>query len=122
MNKIRIESEDIKITLDVDFIDNPTADKIQEYLPIVSTVSTWGNEIYFDTGIKLPVQDATLDVNVGDVAYWPEGKCLCIFFGATPASTNAKPVPASEVVIVARSNVTPEALRLVAPGARIIVE
>lgn len=122
MNRIRIESEDIKVDLDVDFLDNPTANKVKEYLPIVSTASTWGDEIYFDTGIDAPVQDATLDVDVGDIAYWPEGKCLCIFFGATPASTGGRPVPASEVVIIGRGDVDPASLRLVAAGSRIIVE
>ena len=122
MNRIRIKSEDIKVDLDVDFLDNPTANKVKEYLPIVSTASTWGDEIYFDTGIDAPVQDATLDVDVGDIAYWPEGKCLCIFFGATPASTGGRPVPASEVVIIGRGDVDPASLRLVAAGSRIIVE
>jgi hypothetical protein len=122
MNKIRIESEDVKVDLEIDFWDNPTANKIQEYLPIVSTASTWGDEIYFDTGITAPAQEATLDVDVGDIAYWPEGKCLCIFFGATPVSTGDKPVPASEVVVIGKGDVDPALLRLVAPGSRIIVE
>ena len=64
----------------------------------------------------------TMDVSVGDIAYWPEGKCLCIFFGRTPASTDDKPVPASEVVIDGKTRVDVELLRRGKPDTRILVE
>ena len=40
---------------------------------------------------------------MGDVAYWPEGRCICVFFGPTPISKAGKPVPASAVVIVGKT-------------------
>lgn len=122
MKRIRIESAKTQIDLTVDALDNPTAGKISASLPIESRAKTWGDEIYFDTGIAAPVQDATLDVEVGDIAYWPQGKCLCIFFGRTPVSSSDKPVPASEVVIVGKVSVQPELLREVKSGAKIRVE
>lgn len=122
MSKITIKSEDRGIELKVEFLDNPTAKKIKDSLPIESKVMTWGDEIYFDTGIIAPVQGATVDVAVGDIAYWPEGKCLCIFFGKTPASPDDKPVPASEVVVVGKAPVNPALLRKVKPGSKIQVQ
>ncbi|MFC1548722.1 cyclophilin-like fold protein [Candidatus Omnitrophota bacterium] len=122
MNRIRVESENLKIEIDFDLLDNPTAKKISESLPIMSQASTWGDEIYFDTGISAPAENATLDVDVGDIAYWPEGRCLCVFFGSTPVSSGDKPVPASEVVIVGKADVDPEELRKVGMGDRVIVE
>ena len=121
MSKITIKSEDNEIELKVEFTDNPTAAKIKESLPIESEVKTWGDEIYFDTGIAAPAEGATVDVAVGDIAYWPDGKCLCIFFGRTPASSGDKPVPASEVVIVGKTTVEPALLRKVKPGSKITV-
>ena len=121
MSKITIKSEDNEIELKVEFTDNPTAAKIKESLPIESKVKTWGDEIYFDTGIAAPAEGATVDVAVGDIAYWPDGKCLCIFFGRTPASSGDKPVPASEVVIVGKTTVEPALLRKVKPGSKITV-
>lgn len=121
-NKIKIESKDIKIELNVEFLNNPTVKKILESLPIYSKVNTWGDEIYFDTGITAPAQGATTDVTIGDIAYWPTGKCLCIFFGPTPASSGDKPVPASEVVIVGKTSLDPAMLRKVKPGFKITVE
>jgi len=122
MKNIKIEREDIKINLKIEALDNPATRKISASLPIESTAKIWGDEIYFDTGITAPDNDATLEVAVGDIAYWPAGKCLCIFFGKTPASTGDKPVPASEVVIVGKTSVDPFLLRRVKPGSKIIVE
>ena len=121
MQKILIGSEKERIEISTESFDNPTAEKISLSLPLRSKVKTWGDEIYFDTNITAPVQDATLDVNIGDIAYWPDGKCLCIFFGRTPASHDEKPVPASEVVIVGRANVDRDLLRRVKPGTTIKV-
>lgn len=122
MRKIKIEAEDIKVELEVEFLDNPAAKKILESLPIESKVKTWGDEIYFDTGITAPDKGATLDVAAGDIAYWPEGRSLCIFFGPTPASSQDRPVPASEVVVVGKTSLDPALLRRVKPGSKITVE
>ena len=120
--KIKIESKDMNLELEAEFFDNPTAKKILESLPIQSKVKTWGDEIYFDTGIVAPAKDATMDVAVGDIAYWPAGKCLCIFFGPTPASSGDKPVPASEIVIVGKASLDPAMLSKVKSGSKITVE
>lgn len=122
MKKIKIESKYIKLELGVEFLDNPTVHKILESLPIESKAKTWGDEIYFDVGINAPANSKTLEISIGDIAYWPEGDCLCIFFGRTPLSSNDKPVPASEVVIVGKVSVDPASLRKVKPGSKIRVE
>jgi hypothetical protein len=122
MNKIRLKAEGAELVLEVRFLDNPAARKILESLPLKSKANIWGDEIYFDIGFATPVANATMDVAVGDIAYWPEGKCLCIFFGRTPASSGNKPVPASEVVVVGKASVDPASLRKVKSGSGIIVE
>ena len=119
MKKITIEPG---IKLDIAPADNATAKEIDKHLPVESKAMTWGDEIYFDTGIKAPSEGATLDVNVGDIAYWLQGKCLCIFFGPTPASSSDKPVPASEVVIVGKAELDPDQLRRVKSGSKIVVK
>lgn len=108
------------IELNVKPFDCAAMKIIDQALPIISKVKVWGDEIYFDIGIDVPVQSATADVDVGDVAYWPECQCLCIFFGRTPMSINDKPVSASEVVILGTiDNLNPAALRTVGPGSTI---
>ncbi|MBU2044655.1 MAG: hypothetical protein KJ977_01210 [Candidatus Omnitrophica bacterium] len=105
----------------VEFNDSLTAREIFAKLPLNSTVSTWGDEIYFDIGFKASAQGATMEVSVGDVAYWPQGKCLCVFFGPTPDSVTQEPVPASPVVIVGKASASQDQLRAIELGEKIIV-
>jgi len=106
----------------IDFNDSVTAREIVARLPVESVVSTWGDEIYFNLGFKASAENAGMDVKVLDVAYWPQGKCLCIFFGPTPASSTQEPVPASPVVVVGRTLATPKDLRAVQLGERLKLE
>lgn len=104
------------------FNDSPAAKKLIKGMPIRSMVSTWGDEIYFDTGIEIRGGNATLDVSPGDIAYWPAGTSLCIFFGKTPASKGTdKPVPASPVVIVGSTDASPDDLRSIPANQEITV-
>lgn len=92
-----------KLTIAAELNDTPTAKKVAAVLPIESSFSTWGEEIYF----SIPV-DAVLDetarevVEMGDLGYWPTGKAFCIFFGRTPMSEPGKIVPASAVNIIGK--------------------
>jgi uncharacterized protein len=105
----------------VKFNDTPAAQEILRRLPLDGTVQRWGDEIYFETGITASSEGQTMDVNVGDIAYWPEGKGLCVFFGPTEASQASKPVPASPVVIVGTTVATPGELREIKSGEPIRV-
>lgn len=109
------------VSFDGELNNSPAAKKIAENLPLESEVNTWGDEIYFDIGITAPKDGQTMDTEVGDIGYWPQGKCLCVFFGPTPASSGGKPVPASHVVIVGKTKATPETLRTIKDGEKITV-
>lgn len=86
------------IYLDAEIFDNPTGNEIINLLPLKGKVHLWGNEIYFNIGIPLPLEkNAVEEVNPGDIAYWPEGKAFCVFFGPTPISTGEKPKAYSPV-------------------------
>lgn len=78
--------------------DTPTARAIYDALPIEAPGNRWGEEIYFEIPVDEPLAaDATEEVQVGDLGYWPPGKAFCIFFGRTPASTGDEPRAASPV-------------------------
>ena len=82
------------------------AEKIYKALPIETEGNFWGQEIYFEIPVEIPIEvrneRLTENLHVGDLAFWPEGNCLCIFYGPTPASTNNEPKPASPVTIVGK--------------------
>jgi hypothetical protein len=102
--------------------DNAIAKAITQRLPMSATVRRWGDEIYFDVPLKLPNERPTRAVKVGDLAYWPDGPCLCIFFGKTPASTGREPRPASDVTIVGHTDVSPARLRSIVDGTPLTLE
>lgn len=106
--------------------DTKTAQKIYEILPQESKINTWGEEIYFSLPIKLKNELPTLNVEEGDVAWWPEGSCFCIFFGRTPISTSEKPVPYSEVTLIGKlKNYNKEIknmLNQLKPNTKVILE
>jgi len=120
--KITIDSSGTKLEMQAEFFDNPAARKVLDFLPINSKVKLWGEEIYFDTGIEAPDEGATTEVNIGDLAYWPQGQSICIFFGKTPASTNDKPVPASEVVVIGKVSLEKDKLLKVKSDSIVRIE
>ncbi|MCM8796046.1 MAG: cyclophilin-like fold protein [Candidatus Omnitrophica bacterium] len=118
----RIILKTSKVTVEGELNNSQTALKIYEKLPFEAKVNTWGDEVYFGIPLHCLPEDATLDVEIGDIAYWPEGSCLCVFFGRTPASTdNNKPKPASQVNIVGKITTDISLLKNIKAGDKITV-
>jgi hypothetical protein len=110
------------LKLKAELSDAATAKAIAKVLPIESEFETWGDEYYFEIPVTMPLDStATMNVNVGDLGYWPPGKALAIFYGPTPASPGDRPVPASEVNPVGRILDDPTLLRVVSGVGRIRV-
>ena len=80
-----------------------TAKAVFEALPIEASANRWGDEIYFVIPVNLDNEpDAKEVVAEGDVAYWPEGSCFCVFWGKTPASKGDEIRAASKVNVFGR--------------------
>ncbi len=83
--------------------DSPTARGLLAELPLEFRMFRWGDEYYGDCGISVPLADDARDeMEVGELAYWPTGHALCVFFGPTPASVGGEPRAASAVNPVGR--------------------
>jgi uncharacterized protein len=101
----------------------PTADAIWDALPVTSAAATWGDEIYFSTGVVVPLEpEASAVVKKYDIGYWPPGRAICIFFGQTPVSTPTEIRAASEVTIIGKIEADAADLRKVRDDAPIQVE
>jgi len=81
--------------------DGPTSAKLWDMLPLEGSANTWGDEIYFEIPLKVEEEvDARVEVEVGELGYWPVGHAFCIFFGPTPASRDDQPRAYSPVNIL----------------------
>jgi hypothetical protein len=66
-------------------------------------MSRWGDEYYGSAGLDISEDSSAREImEVGEIAWWPPGKALCIFFGPTPASTDGRPRAASGVLPIGK--------------------
>jgi hypothetical protein len=91
-----------------------TTDAIIRQLPIEGRAALWQKEVYFDIPVKMGNEKAKPTVEKGDLAYWPMGSALCIFYGETQ--------PYSPVNIIGKVTKNLELFEQVKSGTKIIVE
>lgn len=60
-----------------------TVEAITRSLPIEGRAALWKEEVYFEIPVKMGEEKARPTVKKGQIAYWPMGSALCIFYGAT---------------------------------------
>ncbi len=121
--KIIIKTEHGNLDAEIDEeMNEKTAKAIIDSLPLEGKVMRWGDEIYFETHTEIGEEDARTEMEIGELAYWVEGKCFCIFFGRTPESSNDRPVAASDANPFGRVTGNLSLLRKVKEGEKIRVE
>jgi hypothetical protein len=98
--RVRITAGSVVCTATL--LQNRTARAIWNALPIDRAANLWGDEIYFEIPVDLAEDEGRAEVAVGDLAYWPPGNALCIFWGPTPASHGQEPRAASPVNVFGR--------------------
>jgi len=92
------------ISLELDDKNSPkTVNDFIEKLPFTVDLNVWGDEIYSsESPISQPEENAKSPVQLNDVAYWPTGKALCLFYGPTPIGKPGEITPASPVNIIGK--------------------
>ncbi|HEX9725942.1 MAG TPA: cyclophilin-like fold protein [Vicinamibacteria bacterium] len=119
--RIRIRSGELSFSATL--IDNRAARALWRRLPVEAKASTWGHEIYFPVPLELASSKGDQDVvGMGDIAYWPPGSALCIFFGKTPASRGEEIRAASPVTVLGRVDGDPELFNAVEDGQVVRLE
>jgi hypothetical protein len=97
---IQIGAEEFRAML-TDGRSPKTVRRILDALPIRATAMKWGDEIYFEIPVDVPAENAQSVVHKGDLGYWPDGSCFCIFYGKTPMSSSEDEIlPASPVNVI----------------------
>lgn len=93
-----------KIVLELDDAMAPkTVRAFLDCLPLETRMNVWGEELYTDcTAIKVGAENARALVDLYDVAYWPQGSAVCLFFGPTPIGSPGEIRPYSPVNVFGR--------------------
>ncbi|MEM2281583.1 MAG: cyclophilin-like fold protein [Candidatus Bathyarchaeia archaeon] len=123
--KIKITFESgITVTCEIRFNENPkTAEALMRTLPFEARAEFWGKEIYFEAPFKVGLERAREIVDYGDVAYWPEGPAICLFFGPTLSSPSPNVIkPYSSVNVIGKILEDPKILEKVEEGEKLRVE
>ncbi|MCG6919636.1 MAG: hypothetical protein LJF15_00935 [Acidobacteria bacterium] len=114
--RIRFSAHGVDLLGELD--DSPTALALRERLPATLRMSRWGDEYYGRIATDLGVGEAAEArelMEVGELAYWPVGNALCVFFGPTPASEGKEPRAASPVNPMGRLEGALEKLKTLPP-------
>ena len=103
--KIQIDIPKLKnicIELDDSFSPN-TVKALIEKLPFSIGTNLWGDEIYTnESPINVGEENAKPLVELFDVAFWPTGKAICLFYGSTPISAKNEIKPYSPVNVIGK--------------------
>ncbi len=88
-----IINNDISLEGELRSILSPrTIDRILPKLPITSRIHLWKEELYFEIGIRMGSEKAVAACNAGDIAYWPQGDAICLFFTAMTPFNKVNPL------------------------------
>ncbi len=92
------------IEIELDDSNSPnTIKKLFDSLPFTVGLNLWGDEIYTNVSpIIENEENAKPIVDLNDVAYWPTGKAICLFFGPTPIGKKGEIKPYSPVNVIGK--------------------
>jgi uncharacterized protein len=119
-NQIRVTAGNISMTATLN--GSACAKKIWNALPLEARGSTWGDEIYFGIPVSCDEENPRETVDMGDLGYWLEGSCFCIFFGPTPMSRGNEIRPASAVEVFGKIDGDAKEFRKVSSGSKVVIE
>jgi hypothetical protein len=98
----------------VRFLAPRTIDTIFRKLPVEGRAALWKEEVYFEIPVKIGEEKAKTKVETGDIAFWPMGSALCVFYGQSQ--------PYSSVNVLGKITKNLEIFSQVKSGATIKVE
>jgi hypothetical protein len=106
-----------------DLQPGPTVSKLLAVLPCESTVSTWGEEVYFTLPVAAGLEPGARQVvDPGTVCFWVDGRALALPWGRTPASRGDECRLVSACNVLGRIRGDPAALKSARDGETIRVE
>lgn len=117
---VNVKLQDSVILLELDDSTSPqTVNDFLKKLPFSVELNVWGDEIYTsESPITQLEENAKPLVSLNDVAYWPTGKAICLFFGETPIGNPGEITPASPVNVIGKIVSPDKTILKIANGAK----
>jgi hypothetical protein len=107
---------------EVELNDSDTANAIWLAAPFEAYTNAWGEEVYFEVPVHARLENGRKVLEEGDVAFWPEGSALCVFYGATPVSKGKAPEAISEVSPIGKLVGDPRRFEAVGDRMKVLVK
>ncbi len=116
--------DSITVDLEINDENSPkTAESFLKNLPFKADLNVWGEEIYTSsTPVSTPEENAKSPVLINDVAYWPTGKAICLFYGPTPIGNEGEITPASPVNVIGKIKDPDKTILKIAEGKQAIFQ
>lgn len=94
----------ISVDIELDDTNSPkTVNSVLKNLPFSVDLNIWGDEIYTSSSpVDVSEENAKTPVSLNDVAFWPTGKAICLFYGPTPIGKKGEITPASPVNVIGK--------------------
>ena len=99
---------------EIELNDSETAKAIKDTLPITGNAQCWQEEVYFEIPVARELENGVERVEQGDVTYWPNGKCFCVFYGQSQ--------PISAVTVIGKVKTNLDKFKEVVDGEEIILD
>jgi len=102
---IEVEISKLKnIKLELDNSQSPnTVKSFLDCLPFTVELNLWGEEIYTsESPINEKEENSKAVFELNDVAFWPSGKAICLFYGSTPIGKKDEIKPYSPVNVIGK--------------------
>ncbi|MBN1940571.1 MAG: hypothetical protein JW772_00150 [Candidatus Diapherotrites archaeon] len=93
MPRLKVSIGEIPLFAQANNANPQTLEAVLKHLPIEGEANLWGQEAYFYIGFDIAQENAKKEPLVlGEIAFWPEGSRIVIFWGKTPMSTESNSV------------------------------
>lgn len=103
--------------------DSSTSASVVESLPHATTVSTWGQEIYFSVPAESELNKSPQTVvEPGAICFWVQGSSIAIPFGPTPIAEKDECRLVTAVNVIGKLEGDPLALASLREGDAITIE
>lgn len=79
------------------------AETLRRSLPLQIEMTRWGDQFNGRSPVWIEADiSAQTEMEIGDVAFWSPGECICVFFGPTPHSPGLTPKLSSPGMVLGK--------------------